>query len=217
MEKIKLIIADDHKIFLDGIKSLLCEDDKFEIIATASSGEELLELLSSHSPDIVITDITMKGINGIEVTRIITELYPTIKVLILSMHSTEEFVLNAAKVGADGYLPKDSSIEELIEAIETINDGKQFYAKNVRDFFLSHYIKRFRVEQEIIEKSDLTNRELEILKLVATGMTNREIAEKLIISQRTVDAHKNHIMQKLKLKSSAELIIYSIKNKLVEV
>lgn len=111
MEKIKLIIADDHKIFLDGIKSLLCEVDKFEILASASSGEELLELLSSHTPDIVITDITMKGMNGIEVTRIITDLYPNIKVLILSMHSTEEFVLNAAKVGADGYLPKDSSIE----------------------------------------------------------------------------------------------------------
>lgn len=217
MEKIKLIIADDHKIFLDGIKSLLCEVEKFEILATASSGEELLELLSSHTPDIVITDITMKGMNGIEVTRIITDLNPTIKVLILSMHSTEEFVLNAAKVGADGYLPKDSSIEELVEAIETISEGNQFYAKNVRDYFLNHYIKRFRVEQDIIEKSELTSREMEILKLVATGLTNKEIADKLIISQRTVDAHKNHIMQKLKLKSSAELIIYAIKNKLVEV
>lgn len=217
MDKIKLIIADDHKIFLDGIKSLLSEIEKFEIIATASSGEQLIELLKFNTPDIVITDITMKGINGIEVTRIITELYPTIKVLILSMHSTEEFVLNAAKVGADGYLPKDSSIEELIEAIETINEGNQFYAKNVRDYFLNHYIKRFRVEQDIIEKSDLTSREMEILKLVATGLTNKEIADKLIISQRTVDAHKNHIMQKLKLKSSAEMIIYAIKNKLVEV
>lgn len=217
MEKIKLIIADDHKIFLDGIKSLLSEIDKFEIIATASSGEQLLELLKTNAPDMVITDITMKGMNGIEVTRIITELYPSIKVLILSMHSTEEFVLNAAKVGADGYLPKDSSIEELIEAIETISEGNQFYANNVRDYFLNHYIKRFRVEQEIIEKSDITGREMEILKLVATGLTNKEIADKLVISQRTVDAHKNHIMQKLKLKSSAELIIYAIKNKLVEV
>lgn len=99
MDKIKLIIADDHKIFLDGIKSLLSEIDRFEIIATAPSGEQLLELLKSNTPDILITDITMKGINGIEVTRIITEKYPTVKVLILSMHSTEEFVLNAAKVG----------------------------------------------------------------------------------------------------------------------
>lgn len=104
-----------------------------------------------------------------------------------------------------------------MEAIETISEGNQFYAKNVRDYFLNHYIKRFRVEQDIIEKSELTSREMEILKLVATGLTNKEIADKLIISQRTVDAHKNHIMQKLKLKSSAELIIYAIKNKLVEV
>ncbi len=217
MRKIKLILADDHKIFLDGIKSLLSEVNNFEILATVSSGEQLLELLQSETPDIVVTDITMKGISGIEVTKIITEKYPEVKVLILSMHTNEEFVLNAAKVGADGYLPKDSSIEELIKAIELINDGSQYFSKTISDHFLKSYIKRFRYEQDVIEKSDLTAREIEILKLVATGLTNKDIADKLIISQRTVDAHKNHIMQKLKLKNSAELIIYAIKNKLVEV
>lgn len=217
MKKIKLILADDHKIFLDGIKSLLSEVANFEILATVSSGEQLLDLLQSTTPDIVVTDITMKGISGIEVTKSITEKYPEVKVLILSMHTNEEFVLNAAKVGADGYLPKDSSIEELIKAIELINDGSQYFSKTISDHFLKSYIKRFRYEQDIIEKSDLTAREIEILKLVATGLTNKDIADKLIISQRTVDAHKNHIMQKLKLKNTAELIIYAIKNKLVEV
>ncbi len=217
MNKIKIIIADDHKIFLDGIVSLLFEKEGIEIVGTAFSGENLLELIKTTEADLIITDITMKGISGIETTKIITREFPHLKVLILSMHTNEEFVLNSVKAGADGYLPKDTSVEELLEAIFTISKGGQYYSRDVSEHFFKNYIKRYRYEQKVIESGELTQREIEILKLAATGLSNKEIAEKLFISVKTVDTHKNHIMQKLKLKNSAELVLYAVKNQLIEV
>lgn len=216
MNRIKIILADDHKIFLDGIKSLLAEIDDFEIVGTATSGEQLLELAEKVQADIVITDITMKGLNGIDATKLLTTANPQLRVMILSMHTNEEFVLNSVKAGADGYLPKDTSIEELIEAIKTIHNGGQYFSKNISEYFFRNYVNRFRHEQNVIDNEKLTQREIEILKLAATGLTNKEIADKLFISIKTVDTHKNHIMQKLKLKNSAEMVLFAIKNKLIE-
>lgn len=216
MKKVKLILVDDHKIFLDGLESLLSSIDQFSVVFCASSGEQLFSKIEEHLPDIVITDISLKGISGIDITRRIKQDFKSIKVLILSMHINEEFVLNSVKAGADGYLPKDSSIEELIEAIVTVNEGGQYFSKSISDFFFKNYINRYKYEQELTEKYELTNREIEILKLSATGLTNKEIANKLYISIKTVDTHKTHIMHKLKLKNSAELVIFAIKNKMVE-
>lgn len=216
-EKIKLIIVDDHKIFLDGMKSLLSEIENIEIIATATSGEQLLELLKVTETDIVMTDITMKGMSGIDLTKTIKKDYKTVKVLILSMHTNEEFVLNSAKAGADGYLPKDTSIEELKEAINSIYNGEQYFSKDISEYFFKNYINRMKYEQNLIENEELTQREIEILKLAATGLTNKEIASKLFISVKTVDVHKNHIMQKLKLKNSAELVLFAVKNKVIDI
>ena len=217
MNKIRIIIADDHKIFLDGIVSLLFEKEGIEIVGAAFSGESLLELIKTTEADLIITDITMKGISGIETTKIITREFPHLKVLILSMHTSEEFVLNSVKAGADGYLPKDTSLEELSEAILTIAKGGQYYSRDVSEHFFKNYIKRYRYEQNVIERGELTQREIEILKLAAIGLSNKEIAEKLFISVKTVDTHKNHIMQKLKFKNSAELVLYAVKNQLIEV
>lgn len=217
MNKIKLIIADDHKIFLDGLVSLLSDYDNFEILATATSGEQLIELVNKHEPDIVITDISMKGLSGIEATKLITETKPEIKVLVLSMHTSEEFVLNSVKAGASGYLPKDSPSKELIEAINTIARGESYFNREISEQFLKNYIRKHQVEKNLIEKEDLTAREIELLKLVATGLSNKEIADKLFISIKTVEAHKNHILQKLKLKNSIELTLYAIKNKFVDI
>lgn len=216
MSKIRIILADDHKIFLDGITKLLSEIDEFEIVAVASSGEQLIELARDTKCDIVITDISMKGLTGIEVTRIITSENPNLRVMILSMHTNEEFVLNSVKAGADGYLPKDTSIDELIEAIHTLHNGGQYFSKNISSYFFQNYINRFRHEQNLIENEKLTQREIQILKLAASGMPNKEIADNLFISQKTVDTHKNHIMQKLKLKNAAELTLFAVKNKLIE-
>jgi len=217
MSKIKIILTDDHRIFRDGIKSLLSDNDFINIIGEASSGNELLDMLKTHKPDVIILDISMKGLSGIEVTRQISSLYPEIRIMILSMHTDEEFVINSIKAGAKGYLPKDTSKEELLDAVKILYEGGEYYSKLVSDNFLKNYIKKFKIEQNLMENDDLTQREIEILKLAASGLSNKEIADKLFISTKTVDAHKNHIMQKLKLKNTAEMVLYAVKNKIIEV
>jgi len=217
MEKIKIIIADDHKIFLDGVVSLLSEIENFDIVAGVTSGEQLIEYTRTYNPDIIITDISMKGITGIEATKKIKEEFPDAKVLVLSMHKNEEFVISAVESGANGYLPKDAPSVELIEAINTIYEKGYYYNREISELFLINYSKQQKNEESHIIKDELTSREMELLKLVASGLTNKEISEKLFISIKTVEAHKNHILQKLKLKNSIELVLYAVKNKLVEI
>jgi DNA-binding NarL/FixJ family response regulator len=217
MTKIKIILADDHRIFRDGIKSILSENVSIEIVGEAASGVELLEMLKTRTPDIVILDITMPGISGIEISRQISVSYPDIKIMILSMHTEEEFVTNAIKAGAKGYLPKDTSKEELLDAVKILHEGKEYYSKLVSDNFMKSYLKKVKTGQNLTENGELTQRETEILKLCASGISNKEIADKLFISIKTVDAHKNHIMHKLKLKNTAEMVIYAVKNKIIEV
>jgi len=214
---IKIVLVDDHRIFRDGLKSLLSEVDFIEVIGEASGGIELLELLKKIKPDLVIVDISMKDISGIEVSKQITSLYPEIKIMILSMHTNEEFVINAIKAGVNGYLSKDASRDELLDAIKIIYEGGECYSKLVSDNFLKSYVKRYKAEHSLLENKTLTQREIEILKLAAAGSTNKEIADKLFISIKTVDCHKNNIVQKLKLKNTAEMVLYAVKNKIIEV
>ncbi len=217
MKPIAIILADDHRIFRDGIKSLLSEVESISIVGEASTGEELLEMLKTTYVNIVIMDISMPGITGIEATRQLTLGFPEVKTMILSMHTNEEFIINSVKAGAKAYLPKDTGKEELLEAIKTVSQGGEYFSKSVSDSFLKNFIKRSKIEQSLTEECELTQREIEILKLAASGMSNKEIADKLFISIKTVDAHKNHIMQKLKLKNTAELVLYAIKRKIIEV
>jgi DNA-binding NarL/FixJ family response regulator len=217
MNKIKIVLVDDHRLFLDGIKSLLSEVDFIDIIGEASSGNEALDMLTNIKPDIIMMDISMKGLSGIDVSKEITMLYPDIKIMILSMHTNEEFVINAIKAGAKGYLSKDTSKEELLDAIQIIQEGGECYSKLISENFLKSYVKKYKAEQSLIENKILTQREIEILKLAVHGLSNKEIADKLFISTKTVDSHKNNIMQKLKLKNTAEMVLYAVKNKLIEV
>ena len=215
MNKIKIILADDHRIFREGIKYFL-ENEQMEVIAEASSGLELLELLQTKKPDIVIVDITMPGLSGIDVSKQITELYPEIKIMMLSMHTEEEFVINSVKAGAKAYLPKETSKEELLEAVKVLYNGGEYYSKLISDKFLKSFVKKVKVDQNLQENDALTTREIEILKLAASGISNKEIADMLSISIKTVDAHKNHIMQKLKLKNTAELVLFALRNNIIE-
>lgn len=217
MKRIKIILADDHRIFRDGIKSILSENEFIDIIGEASSGVELLGMLKTHKPGIVIIDITMPGLSGIEVTRQISSLYPEIRIMILSMHTAEEFVINSVKAGAKGYLPKDTSKEELLDAVKILNAGGEYYSKLVSDNFMKSYLKKVKNGTIQADSGDLTQRETEILRLCASGISNKEIADKLFISTKTVDAHKNHIMHKLKLKNTAEMVLYAVKNKIIEI
>jgi two-component system response regulator NreC len=216
-KKIRIILADDHRIFRDGMKALLNENTDIQLLGEGSDGNELMELLKIHQPDLVILDISMPGLSGIELTKLIHNLYPDIRIMILSMHTNEEFVMNAIHAGAKAYLPKDTSKAELFEAIQSLMAGGEFYSKSVSENFMKSFIKKSRTDQNLLVNEELTLREIEILKLVATGISHKEVAEMLFISPKTVDAHKNHIMQKLKLKNTAELVLYAVTHKIIEV
>lgn len=215
MSKIRIILADDHHLFRDGIKALLTDEKELLVVGEVSNGLELLKLLEHQSTDIIISDISMPQISGIEACRLVNKKYPEIKFLVLSMHNDEEFIKGAIEAGAKGYLPKDICREELLEGILAINNGENYFSKNVSKTIMRNFVSK--IKNEINKKSEcLTKRETEILKYVSEGFINKEIADKLNISVRTVDAHKNNIMNKLKLKSSIDMVKYAIKNNLVK-
>jgi DNA-binding NarL/FixJ family response regulator len=217
MNKIKIILVDDHQMFRDGLKAILSDQPDIELIADLGSGQELIELLNSAVPDLILTDISMPEISGIELTEYVQKHFPQIKILILSMHSDEEYIIKALRAGANGYLPKETSITELLKAIQTIYKGENYFNKSISDTILNSISNKAEVKTDPSEEEKLTKREIEIIQLVVEGLSNKEIANKLFISIRTVDSHKNHIMQKLHLKSSVEMVKYALKHKLASI
>lgn len=215
MEKIRIVLVDDHQMFRDGVKAVLSDEANIEVVGEVGNGNDLYKLLDSVSIDLIITDISMPEISGIEITKHVSEKFPNIKILILSMHTNEEFITKALSSGANGYLPKDTSMSELLDAINTIYKGDNYYNKTISDTILKSVIDKSKKDSS--DNKSLTNREKEIVALVVDGLTNKEIADKLCISIRTVDSHKNNVMQKLHLKSSVELVKYAIKNKIVDI
>jgi two-component system response regulator NreC len=219
MEKIRIILVDDHQLVRDGIKALLTGIPDIAIIGEASGAGELFGELEHLKPDLLIMDISLPEISGIEITKKICIEYPGIKVLILSMYNNEEFIFNSLKAGARGYLPKNTSRDELLEAIYTISKGEEYFGESISKVMLKSYVKRATDEDKPEEKPHavLTSREIEILKLYVEGLINKEISDKLDISIRTVETHKNHIMRKLGLKSTVELVKFAIRNKIAEI
>jgi DNA-binding NarL/FixJ family response regulator len=217
MKKIKIILVDDHQIFRDGIKAILSEVEDMEVIAEAGDANQLFSFLNIHTPDIIVLDLSLPGISGLETIKTLKEKYPCIKILVLSMHNTEEFIINSIHNGAKGYLPKDTSKNELLEAIYSLADDHEYFGKQITSTILRSYIRKsFAEEGFVVQNAKLTQRELEIIRLLSRGLTSKEIAKELFISIKTVDCHKNHILQKLRLKNSVELIMFAIKNKLIE-
>lgn len=216
MTKVKVILVDDHAIVRDGIKSLI-NIDEIEVINEASSAKEFFSLLKIELPDIAILDISLPDISGIEIARKLSSEYPEIKLIILSMHLNEDFIFNAVKAGAMAYLPKNTNRKELINAIRQVAAGQEYFSEPVSNIILKSYIKKAKTDAEDIGDKPLSRRELEILKLFAEGKSNKEIADTLFISTRTVESHKNHIMHKLELKSTVELIKFAIKNNIIEI
>ncbi len=218
MLKIRIFLVDDHQLVRDGIKSLLQSSEEVMILGEASTGKECFEKIALTQPDILILDISLPDTNGIEITKQVTAQYPGIQVLILSMYTNEDFIFNAVKAGARGYLPKNTSREELLAAIRAIYEGEEFYSDTVSKIMLRSYVRRAKEDDHLpaVNQATLTGREIEILRLFAEGYINKEISDKLDISIRTVETHKNHIMKKLELKSTVDLIKYAIRNKIVE-
>jgi DNA-binding NarL/FixJ family response regulator len=219
MEKMKIILVDDHMLVRDGIKALLSGNDDIMIIGEASDDIELFKKLETLQPDILIMDISLPGMSGIEITKKICVDRPEIKVLILSMYNNEEFIFNSIKAGAKGYLSKTTSRDEMLKAIYTIYTGEEFFGEAISRIMLRSYVKRATDDEKTEEKpaEQLTTREIEILKLYVEGLINKEISDKLDISIRTVETHKNHIMRKLGLRSTVEMVKYAIRNKIAEI
>ncbi len=215
---IKVLIVDDHTIVRDGIKALLSGQDDIRIESEASSGRDLLSLLKTSHPDLILLDISLPDYSGIELCEIVRREYPVIQVLFLSMYNTEEYIFNAIKAGAQGYLPKNISQSELLLAIRTVSQGTEYFSESISNIILKSYIKKAKDKEpeSLNPENSLSKRELEILKLFAEGFPNPEIAEKLFISTRTVESHKNHIMQKLNLKSTVDLVKFAIKHQIIE-
>jgi len=217
--KIKVIIADDHTIVRDGIKALLSEQEDIDITGEASNSSELFTLLGQTNADIILLDISMPDLSGIEICEILKTEYPHIRVLFLSMYTTEEYIFNAIKAGAQGYLPKNISQSELLEAIRSISQGREYFSESISNTILKSYIKKAKKTEPAHDarENNLSKRELEVLRLFAEGCSNTEIGKRLFISPRTVESHKNHIMQKINLKSPVDLIKFAIRNHIVEI
>ncbi len=217
MEKIKLILVDDHQLVRTGIANLLAGELGFEIIGEAAEAKDFFDLLKHKHPDIAILDIALPGMSGIDITKRLHNDFPGIRILILSMHTSEEFIFNAINSGARGYLPKNTSRKELVEAVYAIHRGEEYFAESISNVILKSYIKKAKsdVQDEDNSENLLSKREIEVLKLFAEGKTNQEIADKLFISIRTVESHKNHIMARLELKTTVDLVKFAIRNNIV--
>jgi DNA-binding NarL/FixJ family response regulator len=216
MDIIRIILVDDHQIIRDGIKALLAGFDDIIIITEAGSAEECLQSLRFHQADLALVDISLPGISGIKLTEELAVLHPSLKVLILSMHINETYISTAFKAGALGYLAKNTTRDELITAIRVVAGGNKYVGKEVTDVITQGYIRRLKSDEQSGNEL-LSKREIEILRLSAEGLGNKEISEKLFISIRTVESHKNHIMQKLELKSSVDMVKYAIKSGLIDI
>jgi len=205
----RIVLADDHVMFRQGIKRIIEETEGLEVVGEASDGFELLQLLKNLQPDMVLLDISMPNIRGIEATREIKSLYPNVKVLILTMHRKKEYLYHAISAGAQGYLLKEDSDVELFSAVKTIRKGS-FYVTRLLAGELAEDIAHMYKGNAELPSQPLTTREREVLKLIAEGKSNKEIANLLFISARTAENHRANIMRKLNLSKTADIVKYAI-------
>ena len=211
----RILLADDHNILRDGMRLLLERQPGFEVVGEAGDGREIVELAREQRPDVVVMDIAMPNMNGIEATRRIVEKHPQTGVVILSMHYDESYVLRSLKAGARAYLLKDALKAELIAAIRAVAEGRSFFSPKISKILQEDYIGALGRKDADDSYELLTDREREILQLVAEGKTNKEIAGVLNVSLYTVDTHRTHILQKLNLHSVPELILYAVRKGII--
>jgi DNA-binding NarL/FixJ family response regulator len=207
---IKIILADDHQIVRHGLRSLLSSEPDMEVVGEADNGRAVVRLVQEKSPQVVIMDISMPDLNGIEATRQIVAESPGVKIIALSMHSDSLFVLNMFKAGASGYLLKDCALEELVKAVRTVLNRKIYLSPGISDIVIKDFVIGWS-PPDSSAYSILTTREREVLQLMAEGRNTNQIAENLCVSVKTVEAHRKQLMNKLDLHSVAELTKYAIR------
>ena len=213
MERIRVILVDDHTLFRKGLKMLLDESDGIEVVCEASSGVEFLKVLENLQPDVVLMDINMPEMNGMEATQIALKQHPSLPILMLSMHGEEEYFDKMVDAGVKGFLLKNAEVDEVVKAINTVFRGGSYFSQELLLGVISCRNKKHDDEKELC----ITDRELEVLKLICLGYSNSDIADKLFISHRTVDRHRSNLLEKTNSRNSAALVMYAIKHKLVDV
>jgi two-component system, NarL family, response regulator NreC len=215
MEKIRVFLVDDHTVVRQGLRRILESDEEIEIVGEAGDGRTAIDLVQKLRPHVVVMDVAMPELNGIEATRQILKRVEGAKVLVLSMHGDDVYVRQALKAGARGYLLKDSEDLDLIKAVKAIRAGGSFFSPPVSKVVLSGYLGD-KVEGDAEDGvARLTDREREVLQLIAEGKTNKEVAHALSVSVNTVETHRKHIMEKLDLHNTAELVRFAIRTKIV--
>ncbi len=222
MKKTRILIADDHSVVRSGLRLLLQSSPDFAVVAEAADGEEAIMLVDKHKPDVVIMDISMPRLNGIEATSIMKQAHPEMKVIILTVHEDEEYVYQMLRAGASGYVLKSAGKKEIFAAIESALSGKRFFSPGISEMIIEGFIKRDKESRETLEqvtpssRQQLTKREIEVLRYIAQGYTNRKIAEALFLSIRTINTHRTNLMQKLDIHDTARLVRYAIETGLVK-
>ena len=214
-KKIKILLADDHRIVREGIRSLLEKSDELVVIAEAENGREAVQLARELCPDVILMDIAMPLLNGLEATHQIKRDCPDVKVLALSVHDDEEYIRQMLASGAMGYITKYAATDELVQAVITVHRGEMALSPAITRLVVEDYLRWADIQQENPDK--LTPREREVLQLIAEGHKNKDISDILKISIKTVKAHRNNLMQKLNLHSQGELIRYAIQKKIIEI
>jgi two-component system response regulator NreC len=212
---VRILLADDHTVMRAGLRLLLERHENFEVVGEAADGREAVEIAAEQKPAVVVMDVAMPHLNGVEAARQILSRNPDIAIVMLSMHSDESYVLRSLKAGARAYLLKDSAEADLIAAIQAITEGRSFFSPGVRALLKEDYIYRLQKFGADDTYELLTAREREVLQLVAEGRSNKEVARLLGLSLYTVETHRTHILQKLNLHSVPELILYAVRKGII--
>jgi DNA-binding NarL/FixJ family response regulator len=211
MSKLRILLGDDHTILRNGLRKILQERADWDVVAEAGDGREAIRQVLELQPDIAILDIGMPLLNGIEATRQIVRRLPDMQILILSMHANEAYIIQALKAGARGYLLKDSADTELIRGVAAVSAGKSYFSPAVSKVMLNDYVRHL-AEKGIADRYDsLSEREREVFQLIAEGHSNKEIATLLSVSPATIETHRAHILQKLDVHNTAELVLYAVR------
>lgn len=210
----RLVLVDDHQMFLDGLESILSSQTDFQIVATAKNGRQALQEIEQHKPDVVLTDLNMPEMDGLELVKLIKSKFPDIKILVLSMLKDRETVSNIMEAEAEGFVLKNANKADLIMAIKAVFNGETYYSNEIMSIMLTKYQKKVKKEEA---KQLLTSRELEILQLVAEELTSEKIADQLFISTRTVETHRRNILSKTECTTLIGLLKYAVRNDLVTI
>lgn len=214
-KKSRIVIAEDHTILREGLRSLLSSSPEFEIVGEAKDGREAIGCVEKFKPDLILTDLSMPRMNGMEAIKEIKRQSPETKVLVLTVHKAEEYILATFRAGANGYLLKDSTHAELVMAVKKVLSGKQYISPEISEKVIEGYLEGKKILKSRTSWETLTQREREILKLIAEGYKNKEIAEDLCISPKTVEKHRANLMEKLDLHSIQALTAFAIEKGLV--